>query len=61
MLKNSIVVVLFITLLVLGGIYGQLLALLWTYLIDIISRYWMFILIICGVVWFVKDRTATNK
>ena len=61
MLKNSIVVLLFIVLVVLGGIYGQLLTVSWTYLIDVISRYWIPILVAIIVIWFVKDRSTNKK
>lgn len=51
----------FVVLLTLGGIYGQLLTLFWTYIINIVSEYWLPITIIAFVVWFAKDRVETKK
>ena len=60
MKSKILVALLFIVLLVLGGIYGQLLTSFWTYIIDVVSRFWWVILIICSVVWFIKDRQETK-
>ena len=60
--KNKIIIALiFIVLLTLGGIYGQLLTLFWTSAITVVSSYWIPIVIIYGIVWFIKDRLETQK
>ena len=61
-MRNKIILALvFIIIITLGGIYGQLLTAFWTYIIDTASNYWIPILIVCGIGWFIKTRIDTMK
>lgn len=61
-MKSKIILALvFIALLTLGGIYGQLLTVFWTFIINIVSSYWIPILIICAISWLAKDKIEARK